>query len=121
MGRYRKSLGERGEHAAEKALTQRGYRLLERNYLVRGGEIDLIMERSEEIVFVEVKTRTSDRFGSPLEGIDARKKEHLYHAAQVYLSKNHLEHAAVSFCAVAVLADTQGVIQDVEIFANILL
>ena len=75
MGRYRKSLGERGEHAAEKALTQRGYRLLERNYLVRGGEIDLIMERSEEIVFVEVKTRTSDRFGSPLEGIDARKKD----------------------------------------------
>ncbi|MEE0776636.1 MAG: YraN family protein [Bacillota bacterium] len=121
MSFYRKKLGEKGERAAEKALKKEGYRLLERNYSVRGGEIDLIMERSGEILFVEVKTRTSEEFGTPLESIGSRKREHLCHAAKVYLSRRSLEDAAVSFCAVSVTADTKGKMKSVEIIKDIFL
>lgn len=75
------------EELARDYLTARGYQLLSENYLARGGEIDLIMRQGEEIVFVEVRQRSSDHYGSAGETLDRRKLARLRRAARVYLAK----------------------------------
>ncbi|MEG1496295.1 MAG: YraN family protein [Clostridiales bacterium] len=119
MSLFRKELGEKGEIAAKKELEKRGFKLKEKNFLIRGGEIDLIMEKDEKIIFVEVKTRTDKSFGSPLESITEAKKRHLIHTAQVYLHKHDLDDADVGFWAAAVFADKKNNIKKVEILEDI--
>ena len=68
-------------------LTSQGYQLLEENYPVRGGEIDLIMRQGEETVFVEVRQRSNDLYGTPGETLDPRKLSRIRRAARVYLSR----------------------------------
>lgn len=79
------ALGRRAEEAACRFLLGRGLSLLERNYRHRRGEIDLIMQEKTCIVFVEVRCRSSARYGSALESVDRRKQEKLIAAAQHYL------------------------------------
>lgn len=81
------SVGRRGERLAERYLTERGYRTLERNWRWPKGEIDLIVEKDGELVFVEVKTRRSHRFGIPEESITARKRGKLIQTAYAYLNR----------------------------------
>ncbi len=80
------SVGRRGERLAERYLGERGYRILARNWRWRKGEIDLIVEKDQELVFVEVKTRRSHRFGPPEEAITARKQRKLIQTAYAYLN-----------------------------------
>ena len=69
--------GKRGEQIACKALEKKGYRILERNYRCRYGEIDLVARHRDYIVFVEVRSKTGHGFGSPEESITAAKKKKL--------------------------------------------
>lgn len=86
-------IGRWGETVATYYLERRGYRVIARNVRTGRGEIDLIAcHESGVVVFVEVKTRTNDQFGLPEEAVDARKLEHLFQAAEVYL----LEHAELA-------------------------
>ncbi len=81
-------LGARGERIAEKFLRRNGYRILRRNYRARhGGEVDLVCrDRSEnELVFIEVKTRTSDEFGRPADAVTAEKQELIARGARSWL------------------------------------
>lgn len=78
-------LGSAGEEAAARALETEGYRILERNYLSRVGEIDIIAEKDADIVFVEVKTRRGAVYGRPCEAVNARKRQRLRNAAICYL------------------------------------
>lgn len=82
---YKKRLGGWGETIAAEYLTGNGYVILERNFRTQYGEIDLIALDKEILVFVEVKTRTSRKFGYPEEAISPKKKEHLLASAQSYL------------------------------------
>ena len=86
MSRYRKDLGDFGETVAEKFYLKSGYRVLEKNYTVRGGEIDLIVENRKFLVFVEVKTRRNLQFGYPSEAVNEQKIQHMRCAATRYLS-----------------------------------
>ena len=70
---------------AAEFLMRQGYEILERNFRVPGGELDLIAETDAVLVFVEVKTRSNDRFGQPAEAVDRRKQEHMRRAAAYYL------------------------------------
>ena len=77
-----------GRHAEELAaahLVGRGYRILERNFHCRWGEIDIIAQQDETLVFVEVRYRRNSRFGTPSETIDAAKRRRLMRCAQAYL------------------------------------
>jgi len=65
-----------------------GYVVVDRNWRVRGGELDLVLERDGEIVFCEVKTRATARFGSPLEAVDGRKRRFLRRTAMCWLDAN---------------------------------
>ncbi|MCI0666644.1 MAG: YraN family protein [Methylococcaceae bacterium] len=81
-----KDRGGEAESIALEFLKQQGMRLIARNYHCRNGEIDLIMEQSGTLVFVEVRYRKTSVFGSALESIDARKKSRIIHCASHYLS-----------------------------------
>lgn len=82
---YKKRLGGWGETIAAEYLAGNGYVILERNFRTQYGEIDLITLDKEILVFVEVKTRTSRKFGYPEEAISPKKKEHLLASAQAYI------------------------------------
>src|SRR5437867_11804232 len=81
----RSALGEDGERAAARFLEARGYRILERNSRTRRGEIDLIAEDGQMLVFVEVKVRLDDRFGGPAAAITRAKQARIARLAQQYL------------------------------------
>src|SRR2546425_9914210 len=81
----RSVLGEEGERAAARFLEARGYRILERNYRTRRGEIDLIAEDGRMLVFVEVKVRLDDRFGGPAAAITRAKQARIAGVCQQYL------------------------------------
>jgi putative endonuclease len=82
----RTELGRRAEQLAAQQLLAEGYRLLERNYRIRSGEIDLIAEEGEILCFVEVRSRRNAELGHPLETIDHRKRRRLLRAAEHYLT-----------------------------------
>lgn len=77
--------GEEGEQLAAAMLEAKGYRVRERNYRYRRSEIDLIVQRDHWLVFVEVKTRTSDAFGFPEEFVDGKKKRKILEGADHYM------------------------------------
>lgn len=81
----RLSIGRLGERKAEEFLKNLGYRILERNYRSRFGEIDLIAEDHGTVVFVEVKLRGGDKFGTPLEAITHQKLSKVIKTSQFYL------------------------------------
>ncbi|MBI4994570.1 YraN family protein [Candidatus Peregrinibacteria bacterium] len=80
-----KSKGYCGESLAEKYLINKGYKILDKNFTVRGGEIDIIAHKNGIFVFAEVKTRTQNSFGEGNESVDSRKKKRILRAAQRYL------------------------------------
>lgn len=77
--------GGRGEDLAARMLEEKGYSIWERNYRIRGGEIDLIVNKGTLIAFIEVKTRRNDTFGDPLEGLTQKKTGAIIRAAERYL------------------------------------
>lgn len=87
---HRTRLGRRGEEIAERYLTKRGYRVIDRRWHGRYGEIDLIASdaRATTLVFVEVKTRSSDSFGGLDASIDRRKLERLSLAIDRYVAEH---------------------------------
>src|SRR5689334_18410937 len=93
----RKSLGDRGEDAAAKFLKRNGYRILARGLDTRLGELDIIAVDGRTVVFVEVKTRSSDAAGRPSDAIDANKERRMTQAALGYLKANRLLQYAARF------------------------
>ncbi|MBQ8427824.1 MAG: YraN family protein [Clostridia bacterium] len=101
---YKKILGKKGEKLAENYLKKAGFTLLQRNYTTPFGEADLLMQKGEERVFVEVKTRTADGYGTPAESVTKEKRKKYEKIAMYYLSGQR-EELAVRFDVVEVWAD----------------
>jgi putative endonuclease len=83
--KHKRSVGLKGEDLAAEYLAGKGYAILERNVRTHYGEIDLVMMDGDTLVFVEVKTRTSRKYGYPEDAITNQKKIHLLDSAQEYL------------------------------------
>lgn len=106
-----KPLGQRGEDIARKCCRRAGMKVLARNYRCPAGEADLIVldpstgnaAGGETIAFVEVKTRTSDRYTSPASAVDDRKRQQLRGVARYYLQHHDAEGYQVRFDVVAVV------------------
>lgn len=105
MTTTRRQLGNSGEDLAALALIQEGYKILERNYSTPLGELDLIARHGRCVVFVEVKTRRSLRFGAPGEAVSPAKQARLKRLADYYLKDKRLEAAPVRFDVVAITLD----------------
>lgn len=99
----RRFLGDRGEDLAAAALKKQGYKILERNYRTPLGEIDLIARHGGMLVFIEVKTRRSSKFGSPQEAVHPAKQKRLRHLAEYYLHQQGLEEVTVRFDVIGIL------------------
>ncbi len=102
------ALGQRGEDAAARHLTALGYAVLERNFRCRHGEIDLIVRRGPTIVFVEVKTRSTDHFGLPVEAVRGPKQTRIRRCAATWLDSHRPWRADIRFDVVSVIVRGQG-------------
>jgi len=99
----KKELGARGEEIAVRYLKRRGYRILERNYRIRFGEIDIIAEQGADLVFIEVKTRSDTLYGSPFDSVTVPKQRQLSKVALEYISKHDCHKRPARFDVVGVL------------------
>ena len=100
---YKKLLGISGEQLARKYLKRHGYKILEVNYVTPFGEADIIAKNNDELVFVEVKTRSNQKFGAPSEAVNYKKQQKYVNIANYYLSTNNLYDVSVSFAVAEVL------------------
>lgn len=80
--------GRLGEEEAERFLVRQGYRILERNFSCRSGEIDVIAEEAGELCFIEIKARATREFGGAIEALTARKMRRIAKAAALYLARH---------------------------------
>lgn len=91
------------EEQAARYLEKEGYRIIERNYRIRSGEIDLIAMDGRYLVFVEVKFRRDEKKGSPLEAVDSRKQRVIFRTAQMFLkTKGYGFHVPCRFDVVGI-------------------
>ena len=91
MGIFKKMTGVCGEDAAYSFLKKKKYKILERNFRCKLGEIDIIAQKGEDLIFVEVKTRASDKMGTPAEAVTYYKKQNIIKTAKYYLMMNPTE------------------------------
>ncbi|MBG0770442.1 MAG: YraN family protein [Anaerolineaceae bacterium] len=85
---YQQHVGQQGEEIAANYLQQQGYQILDRNYHSRFGEVDLVAEKEQIVVFVEVKARTSVSFGLPEESVTQEKLAKIYDTALLWLQEH---------------------------------
>lgn len=110
-------VGTLGEQAAVTSLTEQGYRILHRNYRVRGGELDIVCEKNGIVVFCEVKTRTSALFGLPEEAVTIAKRRRLRRLALEYLQREGLRARSLRFDVISV-ALSEGRVAELRHLAN---
>jgi putative endonuclease len=101
-------LGQQGELIAEQYLTQKGFKIVSKNFHSQQGEIDLIAKDGEFLVFVEVKNYSFRSLGSPLGAIRKSKKESIIHAAQTYLYKNGIKNTNCRFDVISIYRKYNG-------------
>ena len=82
---HSRDIGALGEKIAAEYLTSLGYMIRERNFRTREGEIDIIAKKDDFLVFIEVRTRTSNSYGTPEESVTTQKKERLIALAEAYI------------------------------------
>lgn len=110
----KKRLGKAGEDRAARFLAKQGFRIIERNHRAPYGEIDLIALDRGELVFVEVKTRTSDAFGSPELSVNPRKQQRMIKAALAYIKHKRLHQMPCRFDVVAISHATEKEIEHIR-------
>jgi putative endonuclease len=114
----RKALGTLGEKKAAEFLRKKKYRIRETNFRCREGEIDIIAQDKDYLVFVEVRTRTGIAFGTPEESVTPAKKEKLVSAALTYLQTHADSPSLWRFDVVAVEVDQQGQVSRMEVIQD---
>ena len=108
MTHQRLALGRDGEDMAVRRLTGLGYRILERNYRCPAGEIDLVAQEADCLVFVEIKTRRGDTMAEAKAAVNARKQRHITRAAQHYMKARGCMDVRARFDVVAIAREGPG-------------
>ncbi len=110
----KKLFGKAGEKMAANYLISRGHRILEQGYRSKTGEIDIISIEGERVHFIEVKTRSSIKYGMPKEAVTADKLRHIKNTAEVYIKALKGHHANCECC----MPDFSYSIDVIEILVN---
>lgn len=100
--RSKKEIGLVGEDAAIEFLKKEGYKILQKNYYCNIGEIDVIARHKKNLVFIEVKVRSTDSFGSPEFAVSRRKRRQIVRVAETYLAHNRINDVDCRFDVVAI-------------------
>jgi len=109
-----KSTGTLGENIATEYLLKQGYYIYKRNFQCKIGEIDIIAIDpidKNELVFIEVKTRQQDLYGTPGESVNQNKINHIYNVAEYFLMLNKLEHCYIRFDVIEIYKKTNDKVQ----------
>ncbi|HTP10492.1 MAG TPA: YraN family protein [Anaerolineae bacterium] len=118
MTNARHSLGQRGEDYAAHYLIEHGYALRARNWRCPVGEIDLVTEKDDRLIFVEVRTRRGDRLGTPEESITPAKRAKLIAAAQTYLAEHDQTDRDWRIDVVAIEIGSRGEVKRCTLIEN---
>ena len=95
---FKQKTGILGENIAYQYLIQNNYKIIERNFSCYQGEIDIIaLSNSNELTFIEVKTRTNLKYGTPCESITPTKKRHIIFSAKYYIFLNNIKNIDIRF------------------------
>jgi len=122
-------IGKKGEELACMFLVKRGYSIIERNYLKRWGEIDIVAEKDDKLLFVEVKSVSCKKFKDvscetgyrPEENIHIQKLQRLKRVVESYMLENNASHRDWKFCAITVLIDQATRVARVSLIPDIVL
>ena len=98
----KRKFGIIGEKIVQGYLVNKGYKIIETNYYTKRGEIDIICQKDNYIIFVEVKTRTNLKFGTPAMAVNYTKRKHIKDVAKMYLYFNKLNGSEIRFDVVEV-------------------
>lgn len=90
--KHNQRVGKWGEESAAEHLTQKGYKILARNARTPYGEIDIVASLDDMVIFIEVKTRTSNSMGLPEDSITQRKRQHMIACAEHYAAEHNIDH-----------------------------
>lgn len=106
----KQQIGKSGENIVAKYLTENNYEIIRRNFRCRQGEIDIIAydETTEELVFIEVKTRTNTKYGRPSEAVQKFKQNHIKRVAQYYNYHHKINNQAIRFDVVEVFLNNSN-------------
>ena len=122
MKQFNLSKGTQGETIAADYLVKNGFKIIEKNFRTKWGEIDLIASKEGKLIFVEVKLKVGDRFGSPEEMIGYAKLRQVKRAAQLYLlTKKEIaaKYEMYRIDAVCIVMNTSGDIERISHYENI--
>lgn len=114
----RQGLGRTGERMASEALIGQGYAIVERNFRCRHGEIDLVAEHQDDLVFVEVKTRRGTLYGRPEEAVTPHKQRKLLEVAFYYLDLHDCAHRSWRIDVVAVQLSQSGRFEEIRVYQH---
>jgi putative endonuclease len=114
----RQEVGKLGEKAAQKFLKKRGYRIRETGFRCHHGEIDIIAQQKDCLVFVEVRTKSSLDFGTPEESITQAKKEKIIASALTYTTTHQNLPSLWRIDVVAIELDDKGQAKRIELIEN---
>ena len=101
----KKIIGDAGENIAAEFLMKNGYKILNRNFRVKGAEIDIIAIKKNLVVFVEVKARLNLNYGRPSEAVTKAKQRKIAMAAEFFIVKNRLNKNDFRFDVIEILGD----------------
>jgi len=93
----KRQFGNIGEEISCNYLENLGYQIIDRNFICRQGEIDIVAKDKDEYVFIEVKTRSNLCYGRPREAVNDNKQKHIYKSTKYYLYRNRLNDVFVRF------------------------
>ncbi|MCL5995664.1 MAG: YraN family protein [Chloroflexi bacterium] len=110
MAAKRSDVGAWGEAVAARYLVQRGFTIRDRNWRYGHGELDIVAQRDADIIFVEVRTRRSDAFGTPEESVGLRKQAKLIETARAYLQAHGLDDTQWQIDVIAVEMDHRNAV-----------
>lgn len=99
---YKQEIGQNGENIAEDYLKNEGYSIITRNFRTNYGEIDIIARDKNEIVFIEVKTRSNLKYGNPSEAVNQNKQKHIKMVAKYYIHMHQLYNCYIRFDVIEV-------------------
>lgn len=102
-----KKIGKIGEDISADYLRKNNYTIIEKNFSCKQGEIDIIAKdtKKQELVFIEVKTRTNKKYGMPIEAVDEKKQKHIYKTAEFYTYINKITEMPIRFDVIEIITE----------------
>lgn len=119
MNPIKQQVGKIGENTACDYLQKKGYLIIERNYRSKGGEIDIIVQKGNKIIFVEVKTRIGDAKGRPYEAVNYYKMSHLKRAINYYLLINPHKNSKLTIFVIGIILNEDHSIKELKCYEDV--